>query len=88
MDIFLLDKENNEVDFEQAYIIYKGERIDISSCIDKEEVSYMRIYNVAWYLEEIQKVDDQDELAETRQIFEIVKDGKSYFGAVLIHWEE
>ncbi len=87
-DIFLLDKENNEVDFEQAYIIYKGERIDISSCIDKEEVSYMRIYNVAWYLEEIQKVDDQDELTETRQIFEIVKDGKSYFGAVLIHWEE
>ena len=87
--IYLLDKTNNHVDFQNAYIIYNEERIDITSCIGEDEGDFfVSIYSVARKLENMGKVEYKDELSGTIQTFELIKDGKSYFGDVVMHWLE
>lgn len=86
--VCLLDKTGNLVDFENAYVIYKGERIDVTSCIDKKD-SYceLSIGSVVYFLEDIGKVEKRNEFAGIR-IFELIKDEKSYFGGILAVWTE
>ena len=87
--IYLLDKTNNHVDFQNAYIIYNEERIDITSCIVEDEGDFfVSILSVARKLENMGKVEYKDELSGTIQTFELIKDGKSYFGDVVMHWLE
>lgn len=87
--ILLLDKNNNDVDFQNAYIIYNGERIDVTSCIREYEGDfYVDIFWLIDFLMDMGKVEDRYEVADTIQTFELVKGGKSYFGDVLMKWEE
>ena len=87
-DIFIFDKSGNKTTFEDAYVIYNNERIDISSCIKENGgANYIEVLDVANYLKEIGKVSDMNnELLGTDQIFEIVKDNKSYFSYVHMAW--
>ena len=87
-DIFIFDKLGNKTTFEDAYVIYNNERIDISSCIKENGgANYIEVLDVANYLKEIGKVSDMNnELLGTDQIFEIVKDNKSYFSYVHMVW--
>ena len=84
----LQDIDDNVVEFEEAYIIYEGERIDVTDCI----VSYedgdfgVNLWDVAKKLEKIEKIEDVYDINGTTQTFEIVKDGKSYFGDVTMIW--
>ncbi len=87
--IYLLDKTSNSVDFQKAYIIYNGERIDITSCIEEDDEDFfVAIYSVTIILEDMGKVEYNSELSGTIQTFEFIKDGKSYFGDVVMNWEE
>ena len=86
-NIYLFDKDNNQVEFQSAYIMYNGKRVDITPCI--EEYSVINIPETGTFLEITEKIESwYDELFNTEQIFEIVKDGESYFGEVLICWLE
>ena len=86
--VFLLDKNDNPTTFEEAYIIYNGERININNCIEENNgINSVNIHDVAVYLQDIGVVTDMNtELLETIQKFEIIKDGKSYFGDVAMIW--
>lgn len=82
-DVNLLDKNENETNFEEAYIIYNGEKIDVTDCILEDEKS-IRTNKVAAKLQRLGKVENWNDLSGTTQTFELVKDGVSYFGDVLI----
>lgn len=85
----LLDLEGNSVKFEEAYIIYEGERIDVTDCVfSYEELFGISFRNVAIKLEENNKIEEHHDIARTTQTFEIVKDGKSYFGEAYMTWLE
>ena len=87
--VYLLDKRTDEpTTFEESYIIYNGERININNCIEENNgINFVDIYDVASYLQDIGVVTDMyTELHETIQKFEIIKDGKSYFGDVAMIW--
>ena len=85
--IYLNNKDNNPVEFQNAYIIFKGERIDITPCIEEDNIIDMLA--TGNFLESIGKIENwHAELFNTKQIFEIVKDGESYFCEVLIYWSE
>ena len=82
--ISLFDINYDRAVFEEAYIIYKGERIDISNCIRENT---MEINEIAIRLEnDWKKVEDYHELYGTTQTFEIIKDGYSYFADLLMIW--
>ncbi len=84
-DIYLLYRTDNPVDFEKAYIIYNGERIDITSCINNMDgYCELPIISIASFLEDIGKIENRYELRNTIQIFELIKDEKSYFGGILV----
>ena len=81
--IYLLDKETNlDTTFQEAYIIYNEERIDVTSEIENNIC--IRMYRIAKTLEDIGKLEDANELYGTTQKIELVKDGKSYFGDILM----
>ena len=87
--VALYDKNETSTTFERVYIYYKGEKIDISSCIDVyENCNYINLRVVAYFLVDEGIIDSQYEISGTIQNFEIVKDGKSYFGDVLMTWVE
>ena len=87
--ICLFDKVNKPVDFQNAYIIYNGERINITQCIrNLEGYFFVDICWVAGILEDMGKVENDSELSGTTQTFELVKDEKSYFGDVIMNWSE
>lgn len=44
------------------------------------------MWDVAKKLEKIEKIEDDYDINGTTQTFEIVKDGKSYFGDVTMIW--
>ena len=86
-EINLLDKNKNKTNFENAYIIYNGEKIVVSNCImEYEENIYVDILVVSDKLERLGKVEDRHDLSGTTQTFELVKDGVSYFGDALMRW--
>ena len=81
--IYLLDKETNlDTTFQEAYIIYNEERIDVISEIENNIC--IRMYRIAKTLEDIGTLEDANELYGTTQKIELVKDGKSYFGDILM----
>ena len=83
----LFDKNKNETNFEEAYIIYNEEKIDITDCIRKEQENcYVVLGDVVDKLTSIGKIENEDDLYGTTQTFELVKDGVSYFGDVLMIW--
>ena len=85
--ICLCDKSKNPVDFQNAYIIYNGERIDITSCIRKyndESFGSLDQGNVSDTLRDMGIIGDYSQINNTVQLFELIKDGKSYFGVVRI----
>ena len=87
--IYLLDKFNNKTKFEEAYIIFKGERINITDCIEvHEEKSVIRGWDLQGKLVDSGIVENRNDIWGTIQSFEIVKDGKSYFGEAEVDWVE
>lgn len=84
-NIYLCDINNKTADFENAYIFYEGERIDVTSCI-AESNDVVKSVDVGFLLENMEKVSDLNDINGSLQTFEIVKDGKSYFGRGEINW--
>ncbi len=77
------------VDFENAYIIYKGKKIEISKSdfktTDKGENCFRaECYNTCTGLISEGKMGDSKELLETTQTFILVKDGIEYEGQIYI----
>ena len=77
------------VDFENAYIIYKGKKIEISKSdfktTDKGENCFSaKCYNTCTGLISEGKMGDSKELLETTQTFILVKDGIEYEGQIYI----
>ena len=77
------------VDFENAYIIYKGKKIEISKSdfktTDKGENCFSaECYNTCTGLISEGKMGDSKELLETTQTFILVKDGIEYEGQIYI----
>ena len=86
-EVILVDKEQNSTNFEEAYIIYNGEKIDVTDCIgNKKDYPYLDILLIALKLKELGKLENIDELSGTKQTLQIVKDGVSYFGYGLVAW--
>ena len=84
--IYLYDNENkNNTIFDEAHIIYEGERIDITDCIEEYQ-DYCEVdnYRVLNKLVDLNKILDEGNLENSTQIFELVKDGKSYFGSAIM----
>ena len=83
----LLGANKEATYFEKAYLIYKEERIDITSCIeDVMNCNSISILNMVSYLENIGEIEDRNDLGGTTQKFELVKDGRSYFGDIVLEW--
>ena len=86
-EVILVDKKQNSTNFEEAYIIYNGEKIDVTDCIgNKKDYPYLDILLIALKLKELGKLENIDELSGTKQTLQIVKDGVSYFGYGLVAW--
>ena len=84
--ICLNDKLGNMTDFQQAYIIYNEEKIDITDCI--EDGIAIICHFIGNKLEEIGKIEDKFELVGTTQKIEIIKNGKSYYGVAKIIYND
>ena len=69
--------------FENAYIIFKGEKIDISSKINMEKKT-VNTRNVGAYLREQGKRSEEDDFWGTTQTIILVKDGKEYTGEAIM----
>ena len=69
--------------FENAYIIFKGEKIDISSKINMEKKT-VSTRNVGAYLREQGKRSEEDDFWGTTQTIILVKDGKEYTGEAIM----
>ena len=79
-----LYNKKDKVEFQQAYIIFNGERIDMTSCIQQhDDEIYIDPTSIAYKLEEIGKIDNMYDVDGTIQKIELIKDGKSYYGEVL-----
>ena len=81
--------DDKNVDFENAYIIYKGKKIEISKSdfktTDKGENCFSaECYNTCTGLIREGKMGDSKELLETTQTFILVKDGIGYEGQIYI----
>ena len=68
--------------FEKAYIIFKGEKIDISSVIRYKMVLYTT--GIGDYLREQGKRSEEDDFWGTTQTIILVKDGKEYTGEAIM----
>ena len=84
--IYLCDKSKNPVDFQNAYIIYNGERIDITSCIWKYNDESFGSIGSGDVSETLWDMGIDNQLDNTLQLFELIKDEKSYFGVVRIRF--
>ena len=69
--------------FENAYIIFKGEKIDISSIIDIEK-KMVDTDEIESYLYNQGKCSEEDEFLGTTQTIILVKDGKEYTGEAVM----
>ena len=69
--------------FENAYIIFKGEKIDISSIIDTVN-KCVNTSHIGNYLYEQGKLNEEDEFGGTTQTIILVKDGKEYTGEAVM----
>ena len=81
--------DDKNVDFENAYIIYKGKKIEISKSdfktTDKGENCFSaECYYTCTDLVREGKMGDSKELLETTQTFILVKDGFEYEGRIYI----
>ena len=70
--------------FENAYIIFKGEKIDISSIIDIEK-KMVDTGEIGSYLYNQGKLSKEDEFLGTTQTIILVKDGKEYTGEAVMN---
>ena len=83
--IYLSDKYGTPVEFQKAYIIYQGEKIDITDCVIEYKKS---IYanDIYGKLRDLGKLNNSEEWKiwskGTVQKIEIIKNGMSYFGEV------
>ena len=81
--------DDKNVDFENAYIIYKGKKIEISKSdfktTDKGENCFSaECYYTCTDLVREGKMGDRKELLETTQTFILVKDGIEYEGQIYV----
>ena len=82
IDIMLKFELTGEyTEFENAYIIFKGEKIDISSIINNEEKK-VNTGNIGSYLDNQGKLSEED--WGTTQTIILVKDGKEYTGEAIM----
>ena len=82
IDIMLKSELTGEyTEFENAYIIFKGEKIDISSIINNEEKK-VNTGNIGSYLDNQGKLSEED--WGTTQTIILVKDGKEYTGEAIM----
>ena len=83
--VVLSDINNNRIEFEEAYIIYEGERIDVMDCIYNDGrgdcIDCLNVNRKFFGSSGI-----ENSLYGTTQTFEIVKDGNSYLGDVVMVW--
>ena len=80
-EVILVDKEQNSTNFEEAYIIYNGEKIEVTDCIgNKKDYPYLDILLIALKLKELGKLENIDELSGTKQTLQIEKinNGRKY----------
>ena len=86
--IGLVDKDTAEpTTFTQAYIIYNGEKIDITSIIrtsDDNSYNYLYGWRVVDYIYDCNKVTSRYDV-EGNRIFILVKDGIDYVGCALVY---
>ena len=83
IDIMLKSELTGEyTEFENAYIIFKGEKIDISSVIRYKMVLYTT--GIGDYLREQGKRSEEDDFWGTTQTIILVKDGKEYTGEAIM----
>ena len=84
IDIMLKSELTGEyTEVENAYIIFKGEKIDISSEINMEKKT-VNTGNVGDYLREQGKRSEEDDFWGTTQTIILVKDGKEYTGEAIM----
>ena len=84
IDIMLKSGLTGEyTEFENAYIIFKGEKIDISSSINNEEKK-VNTGNIGFYLDNQGKLSEEDNFWGTTQTIILVKDGKEYTGEAIM----
>ena len=86
--IGLVDKDTAEpTTFTQAYIIYNGEKIDITSIISTSEddsCNYLYGWDIGYYMYHCGKVTSRYDV-EGNRIFILVKDGIDYVGCALVY---
>ncbi len=86
--IGLVDKDTAEpTTFSQAYIIYNGEKIDITSIIRTSEdnsCNYLYGWDIGYYMYHCGKVTSRYDV-EGNRIFILVKDGIDYVGCALVY---
>ena len=86
--IGLVNKNTAEpTTFSQAYIIYNGEKIDITSIIrtsDDNSYNYLYGWRVVDYIYDCNKVTSRYDV-EGNRIFILVKDGIDYVGCALVY---
>ena len=84
--LYLLDINDNTVEFEEAYIIYEGERIDVTDCIEHDYMNKMglNLWDVRNKLYMLGKIKDETDWYGTVQTFEIVKDRNTCLGEIVI----
>ena len=70
-------------EFENAYIIFKGEKIDISGTIDDEKKK-VNTGDIGFYLRKQGKRSEEDDFWGTTQTIILVKDGKEYTGEAIM----
>ncbi len=81
--IKLFDVTNKEyIQFEEAYIIYNNEKIDITSLIDKDEGYRISPYKIGDFLSEKDIINRRSQLSNTNQTIILVKDGIEYTGVL------
>ena len=84
IDIMLKSGLTGEyTEFENAYIMFKGEKIDISSIINNEEKK-VNTGNIGFYLDNQGKLSEEDNFWGTTQTIILVKDGKEYTGEAIM----
>ena len=84
IDIMLKFELTGEyTEFENAYIIFKGEKIDISSIINNEEKK-VNTGNIGSYLDNQGKLSEEDNFWGTTQTIILVKAGKEYTGEAIM----
>ena len=83
MVVALINKKEESVKFEKAYIYYNNKKIDISSTIStKDNQSVIGGNDVAHYLKDLNEIYSLGNFSGQRVIVEIVKDEKTYIGEV------